>query len=123
MRKRHVADGTLQTLYPKPWVPGVALLLKQATPDSVEYAVYRNAIIKGSELALETGGKLLGKSSNRFSLLLLRWTGSTSRMYYAIPPNMACSRPTRSDAVFSIGTTEILQLTITEKLWRKRHSR
>ncbi len=122
MRKTHVADGTLQTLYPKPWTPGVALLLRQATPGSVEYDVYRNAIIKGSELALETGGKLLGKSSNRFSLLLLRWTGSTSRMCYAIPPNMACSRPTRSDAVFSIGTTEILQLTITEKLWRKRLS-
>ena len=122
MRKTHVADGTLQTLYPKPWRPGVALLLRQATPGSVEYDVYRNAIIKGSELALETGGKLLGKSSNRFSLLLLRWTGSTSRMCYAIPPNMACSRPTRSDAVFSIGTTEILQLTITEKLWRKRLS-
>jgi hypothetical protein len=122
LRKTHVADGTLQTLYPKPWTPGVALLLRQATPGSVEYDVYRNAIIKGSELALETGGKLLGKSSNRFSLLLLRWTGSTSRMCYAIPPNMACSRPTRSDAVFSIGTTEILQLTITEKLWRKRLS-
>ena len=122
MRKTHVADGTLQTLYPKPWTPGVALLLRQATPGSVEYDVYRNAIIKGSELALETGGKLLGKSSNRFSLLLLRWTGYTSRMCYAIPPNMACSRPTRSDAVFSIGTTEILQLTITEKLWRKRLS-
>ena len=122
MRKTHVADGTLQTLYPKPWTPGVALLLRQATPGSVEYDVYRNAIIKGSELALETGGKLLGKSSNRFSLLLLRWTGSTSRMCYAIPPNMACSRPTRSDAVFSIGTTEILQLTITEKLRRRRHS-
>ena len=61
MRKTHVADGTLQTLYPKPWTPGVALLLKQATPGSVEYAVYRNATIKGSELALETGGKLLGK--------------------------------------------------------------
>ena len=28
--------------------------------------VYRNAVIKGSELVLETGGKLLGKSSNRF---------------------------------------------------------
>ena len=27
----------------------------------MEYAVYRNATIKGSELALETGGKLLGK--------------------------------------------------------------
>ena len=121
LRKTHVADGTLQTLYPKPWRPGVALL-KQATPDSVEYDVYRNAVIKGSELVLETGGKLLGKSSNRFSLLPPRWTGSTSRMYYAIPPNMACSRPTRSDAVFSIGTTEILQLTITEKLRRKRHS-
>ena len=121
MRKTHVADGTLQTLYPKPWRPGVALL-KQATSDSVEYDVYRNAVIKGSELVLETGGKLLGKSSNSFSLLPLRWTGSTSRMYYAIPPNMACSRPTRSDAVFSIGTTEIIQLTITEKLRRRRHS-
>jgi hypothetical protein len=121
LRKTHVADGTLQTLNPKPWRPGVALL-KQATPDSVEYDVYRNAVIKGFELVLETGGKLLGKSSNSFSLLPLRWTGSTSRMYYAIPPNMACSRPTRSDAVFSIGTTEILQLTITEKLRRKRHS-
>ena len=121
MRKTHVADGTLQTLYPKPWRPGVALL-KQATPDSVEYDVYRNAVINGSELVIETGGKLLGKSSNSFSLLPLRWAGSTSRMYYAIPPNMACSRPTRSDAVFSIGTTEILQLTITEKLRRKRHS-
>jgi len=96
LRKTHVADGTLQTLYPKPWRPGVALL-KQATPDSVEYDVYRNAVIKGSELVLETGGKLLGKSSNSFSLLPLRWTGSTSRMYYAIPPNMACSRPTRSN--------------------------
>ena len=80
MRKTHVADGTLQTLYPKPWRPGVALL-KQATPDSVEYDGYRNAVIKGSELVLETGGKLLGKSSNSFSLLPLRWTGSTSRMY------------------------------------------
>lgn len=58
----------------------------------MEYDVYRNAVIKGSELVLETGGKLLGKSSNRFSLLPPRWTGSTSRMYYAIPPNMACSR-------------------------------
>ena len=66
----------------------------------MEYDVYRNAVIKGFELVLETGGKLLGKSSNSFSLLPLRWTGSTSRMYYAIPPNMACSRPTRSDAVF-----------------------
>ena len=79
MRNTHVADGTLQTLYPKPWRPGVALL-KQATPDSVEYDVYRNAVIKGFELVLETGGKLLGKSSNRFSLLPLRWTGSTSRI-------------------------------------------
>ena len=65
----------------------------------------------------------MGKSSNRFSLLLLRWPGSTSRMCYAIPLNMACSRPTRSDAVFSIGTTEILQLTITEKLWRNAWTR
>ena len=36
-------------------------LLKRATPGSVEYEVYRNATIKGFELVLETGGKLLGK--------------------------------------------------------------
>ena len=65
MRKTHVADGTLQTLYPKPWRPGVDLL-KQATPDSVEYDVYRNAVIKGFELVLETGGKLLGKYLKQF---------------------------------------------------------
>ena len=65
MRKTHVADGTLQTLYPKPRRPGVALL-KQATPDSVEYDVYRNAVIKGFELVLETGGKLLGKYLKQF---------------------------------------------------------
>lgn len=44
---------------------GVALL-KQATPDSVEYDVYRNAVIKGFELVLETGGKLLGKYLKQF---------------------------------------------------------
>lgn len=73
--RRHTSNAVSQT------VDAPFALLKQATPGSVEYDVYRNAIIKGSELVLETGGKLLGKSSNRFSLLLLRWTGSTSRMY------------------------------------------
>ena len=41
-------------------------LLKQARPGSVEYDVYRNAIIKGFELVFETGGKLLGKYLKQF---------------------------------------------------------
>ena len=41
-------------------------LLKQAEAGSVEYEVYRNATIKGFELVLETGGKLLGKYLKQF---------------------------------------------------------
>ena len=41
-------------------------LLKRAAPGSVEYEVYRNATIKGFELVLETGGKLLGKYLKQF---------------------------------------------------------
>ena len=89
-------------------------LLKRATPGSVEYEVYRNATIKGFELVLETGGKLLGK------YLPLRWTGSTSRIYCAMRPNMAYSRPMRSNAGSPIGTTETLRPTIMGKHWRKR---
>ena len=74
MRKTHVADGTLQTLYPKPWTPGVALLRKQATPGSVEYAVYRNATIRDPSLPLKREANFWGSISNRFSLLPLRWT-------------------------------------------------
>jgi len=36
--------------------------LEKSAPDSVEYEVYRNAVIKGFELSLETGGKLLRKA-------------------------------------------------------------
>jgi hypothetical protein len=38
------------------------LLFSQYTQDSVEYEIFRNAIIKGYELTLETAGKLLRKA-------------------------------------------------------------
>ena len=37
-------------------------MLKSTAPESVDYEVYRNAVIKGFELTLETSGKLLGKA-------------------------------------------------------------
>lgn len=37
------------------------LLLKQAE-DSIDYEIFRNAVIKGYELSLETSGKLLRKA-------------------------------------------------------------
>lgn len=37
-------------------------LLNQSDPDSVDYEIYRNASVKGFELALETSGKLLRKA-------------------------------------------------------------
>jgi nucleotidyltransferase substrate binding protein (TIGR01987 family) len=37
-------------------------LLRQAEPESVEYEIFRNAVIKGFELTLETAGKLLRKT-------------------------------------------------------------
>ena len=64
-------------------------LLKQAEAGSVEYEVYRNATIKGFELVLETGGKLLENISNSFSYPPQKWTGSILKMYYATPPSMA----------------------------------
>ena len=38
------------------------ILLQQQSPDSIEYEVFRNALIKGYELTLETSGKLLKKA-------------------------------------------------------------
>ena len=36
-------------------------MLDQAEGDSIEFEVYRNAVVKGFELVLETTGKLLLK--------------------------------------------------------------
>lgn len=36
--------------------------LKRAPADSVDYEVYRNAVVKGFELTLESAGKLLRKA-------------------------------------------------------------
>lgn len=43
----------------------VRLLLAQA-PESIEYEVYRNAVIKGFELTLERAGKLLRKALKQY---------------------------------------------------------
>lgn len=37
-------------------------LLDKAEPESIDYEVYRNAVVKGFELVLETSGKLLRKA-------------------------------------------------------------
>lgn len=37
-------------------------LLDQSNPESLEYEIFRNAIVKGFELTLETSGKLLKKA-------------------------------------------------------------
>jgi nucleotidyltransferase substrate binding protein (TIGR01987 family) len=42
-------------------------LLGRSKPDSLEYEVYRNAVIKGFELSLETSGKLLRRALKEFS--------------------------------------------------------
>jgi hypothetical protein len=36
--------------------------LKLAPEDSIDYEIYRNAVVKGFELTLETAGKLLRKA-------------------------------------------------------------
>ena len=38
------------------------ILLNKSKPGSIEYEVFRNAIVKGYELTLETSGKLLKKA-------------------------------------------------------------
>ena len=99
-------------------------LLKQAEAGSVEYEVYRNATIKGFELVLETGGKLLGKYLKQFSYPPLKWTGSILKMYYATPPSMACSPRMRPAAGSPTGTTGTLRHTIMGKLsWKKPSSK
>lgn len=42
-------------------------LLGHSAPESIEYEVYRNAVVKGFELALETSGKLLRKVLKEYS--------------------------------------------------------
>jgi len=37
-------------------------MLQQAEPDSIQYEIFRNAVVKGFELTLETAGKLLRKA-------------------------------------------------------------
>jgi nucleotidyltransferase substrate binding protein (TIGR01987 family) len=42
-------------------------MLNQTNINSIEYEVYRNAVVKGYELALETSGKLLRKALKKFT--------------------------------------------------------
>ena len=41
--------------------------LKGAPKDSIDYEVFRNAVVKGFELSLETSGKLLRKAIKSYS--------------------------------------------------------
>lgn len=41
--------------------------LEKAAPESVDYEVFRNAVVKGYELALETSGKLLRKALKEYT--------------------------------------------------------
>jgi nucleotidyltransferase substrate binding protein (TIGR01987 family) len=41
--------------------------LEKAEPESIEYDVFRNAVVKGFELTLETAGKLLGKALKAYT--------------------------------------------------------
>lgn len=43
------------------------LLLQGAAPGSIEYEIFRNAVVKGFELTLETAGKLLRKALKDYS--------------------------------------------------------
>lgn len=42
-------------------------LLNQAQQESIDYEIFRNAVVKGFELSLETGGKLLRKALKAFT--------------------------------------------------------
>jgi hypothetical protein len=42
-------------------------MLEKAEPESTEYEIFRNAVVKGYELALETSGKLLRKALKQFT--------------------------------------------------------
>ncbi len=41
--------------------------LQEAAPDSIEYEVFRNAVVKGFELTLETAGKLLRRALKAYA--------------------------------------------------------
>jgi nucleotidyltransferase substrate binding protein (TIGR01987 family) len=41
--------------------------LKSVPEDSIDYEIYRNAVVKGFELTLETSGKLLRKALKTYS--------------------------------------------------------
>lgn len=42
-------------------------LLDRSEPESIDYEIFRNAVVKGFELTLETGGKLLRKALKAFT--------------------------------------------------------
>jgi len=42
-------------------------MLEKATPESIEFEIYRNAVVKGFELTLETCGKLLRKALKQYT--------------------------------------------------------
>lgn len=42
-------------------------LLAASDPESIDYEIYRNAVVKGFELTLETGGKLLRKALKAYT--------------------------------------------------------
>lgn len=41
--------------------------LNEADPEEIEYEIFRNAVVKGFELALETAGKLLRKALKAYT--------------------------------------------------------
>jgi len=41
--------------------------IKAADPEEIEYEIFRNALVKGFELTLETAGKLLRKALKEFT--------------------------------------------------------
>ena len=43
------------------------VLLRQAPADSFDFEIYRNAVVKGFELTLETAGKLLRKAIKTYA--------------------------------------------------------
>ena len=43
------------------------ILLQGADEESIDYEIFRNAVVKGFELTLETGGKLLRKALKTYS--------------------------------------------------------
>ena len=95
-------------------------LLKQAEAGSVEYEVYRNATIKGFELVLETGGKLLGKYLKQFFIS----PAEVDRLYFKDVLRHAAKHGllTPDEAGSPIGTTGTLRHTIMGKLSRKKPS-